>query len=56
MPRQMDDTWLQEIAVILIDWTKASTLRVETPFIHAFWIIALSAFSDSLRASRKDGK
>ena len=52
----MAETWLREMPVIPIDCTKASTFRVETPFIQASWITALRAFSDSLRASKKGGK
>ncbi len=39
-----------------IAWIKSSTRRVETPPIHAFWITAASAFSETFRASRKGGK
>jgi hypothetical protein len=37
-------------------WTRSSTLRVETPWIQASWITAVSAFSAVLRGSRKAGK
>src|SRR5918995_4258096 len=33
-------------------WTRSSTLRVDTPWIHASWITAVSAFSAVLRGSR----
>jgi hypothetical protein len=37
-------------------WAISSTLRVETPPIHASWITATKAFSVVRRASRKGGK
>ncbi len=36
--------------------TSSSTRRAETPPIHASWITAISAFSETLRASRNGGK
>ena len=36
--------------------TNSSTLRVETPAIHASWMTATSAFSTVFRGSRKPGK
>jgi hypothetical protein len=36
--------------------TNSSTRRVETPPIYASWITPISAFSETFRASRNDGK
>jgi hypothetical protein len=36
--------------------TRSSTERVETPWMYASWITAVSAVSASLRGSRKNGK
>ena len=36
--------------------TRSSTRRVETPPIHASWITAINAFSETFRASRNGGK
>jgi hypothetical protein len=50
------DTWLLEIPVIPIAFTRSSTERVETPCTYASWITASSAFSAARRGSRKAGK
>jgi hypothetical protein len=36
--------------------TSSSTRRVETPPIHASWITATKAFSETFRASKNGGK
>ncbi len=56
MPLHSSDTWLFEIPVIPIAWTRSSTLRVETPWIQASWITATKACSVVRRGSRKPGK
>ena len=45
-----------EMPVMPIACTSSSTLRVETPLIHASWITATSAFSTIFLGSRKPGK
>jgi hypothetical protein len=50
------DTWLLEMPVGPITCTRSSTLRIDTPAIHASWMTAMSAFSEVLRGSRKGGK
>jgi hypothetical protein len=37
-------------------FTRSSTERVETPWMYASWITAVSAFSAIRRGSRKPGK
>ena len=55
MPLHSSDTWLFEIPLIPIACTRSSTLRVETPWIHASWITATKACSVVRRGSRKPG-
>jgi hypothetical protein len=50
------DTWLLEMPVPPMACTKSSTERVETPWMYASWITAVSAFSVIRRGSRKLGK
>ena len=45
-----------EMPVMPIACTSSSTLRVDTPLIHASCIMAISTFSTVIRGSRKPGK
>lgn len=50
------DTWLFEMPVSPMAWTRSSTLRVDTPAIHGSWMTAMKDFSDVLRGSRNGGE
>ena len=56
MPAHSSDTWLFEMPSIPIACTRSSTLRVDTPLIHASWITATRACSVVRRGSRNAGK
>jgi hypothetical protein len=49
-------TWLFDTPLMPSALTRSSTERVDTPWMQASWITAVSAFSAIRRGSRKPGK